>query len=122
MSDIQIRKERVEHLPFFTVSQASTTISDGDEIILANFNLAANTTLKVFTGSVANNNGNAPTGMEIKVRNVTDGVDEHSTTSTYETGDPLTEADVGGDHIQVRLVNNTGSDQDMTGLLAIQLL
>lgn len=100
-----------------SVSQSRISLADGETLVLHRFTAPTDTTLEVNSAGVSDSSGSVPSGLEIEVYNNTDGATEHSTTATFENGSPLTSTNIGGDDVEIRLVNGTGGTVDVTGFL-----
>jgi len=92
-------------------STPAVNLADTDELILWRGTAPSNSSFEVYSGSVSNTSGNAPSGLKIVLENITDSTTTDLITSTYETGSPISSTDVGGDDLVIKLVNTTGSPQ-----------
>lgn len=93
-------------------STPTITLGDGETLTLWRGTLPADTSLEVIAGAVSNSSGNAPSGLTIEARNVTDSTTTTVIDATFEQGTPLTTVNAGGDDLVLEVENDTGSTQD----------
>jgi hypothetical protein len=95
-----------------TVSVPETRLNDGDFLVLSREVLDAGDRLNIHAAGV---DPSGVTGLQIKIRNITDGSDVFTENGDTNYGPDLVEAAAAGDQFEVRLENISGSRQDVKG-------
>jgi hypothetical protein len=89
-------------------------------------NVPSGTTLTVNVASVSNVNANSPAGLNLIIRDLSNGATFKTYSSGFQQGQPLNEINVGGKDIAIIVDNGnygsgTGSSQTVTALLEANL-
>jgi len=92
-----------------TAGIPETTVGTAETVSCHRFTAPTGGTLSVWAGGVSMQNGGTVTGLKVEMYNHTDGVTEYSTQKSYERGNPVASAPVGGDDLEARVVNNSGT-------------
>lgn len=95
-----------------TVNQPKTRIQRDDFLVLSREVLDAGDRINIHASGVE---PSGVAGLELVVRNVTDGVDVFSDNQETNYGPDLVEAAAEGDVVEFRIENNTSSRQDVKG-------
>lgn len=115
LSDSQIQNDASESFEF---NQSSIEIQNGNYVTLGTIPVPANHQVKVYTAGV---NPSGTTGLNVVLRNTTDGVDVYSNNAGYDTGVPLASG-AAGDTVEIRLENDTGSVQTVNGFMKVEVV
>jgi len=93
----------------FTVGVPETTLGTAEAVSAHRFTAPVGGTLSVWAGGVSMQDGGTVTGLKVEMYNHTDGVTEYSTQKSYERGNPVASTPVGGDDLEARIVNSSGT-------------
>lgn len=112
--------------PTLSIQAPNARLAGGDTLVFHQFDAGASDTVAVLSAHVTPDTTNTITGLEVALRNTTDGADIYTTTNSTlqknSDGSALaTSSTVAGDRLQFMVRNDSGDTRDVSALIEMRV-
>lgn len=104
-----------------TLSEGRTTLGDGDIWILHDLEVPKGRCIFIESGGVSNQNGKVPEGLSVDIFDKSNNNIRMKVESQYKDYINPQKLSLGGRRVMIRLRNQTGNTQDVTGYVTFEI-